>query len=703
MKKAVFFRSRVFRRIFLVVLLCAFVPIGGLTIMTFYNAQSRLTADTARRLHHASKNIGMVIIAKLKDIEATLDQAAGRPALFTGKNLKESLPTGLPEGPFVSVLLMPADSAELQTRFSLSKKDHDRLRQGKPKIVLLDKTGTTELWMIKSVVDNQGQSATVAGQINPDLLMTFAEVFLPVDAQMSLVDTRMHPLLKSEFTPQVTMDMFQTQNDAQHQYAEINRDGSTWLVGNWSVFLRAQFDADSWHVLVSESKDEVFSSLYQFSRNAGMTGALTFWIILLASSVLVRRILSPLEKLKKATKQVGAGEYHCQVEISSQDEFEELSTSFNQMAGKILSHLQHQKKMGETISDFLGEIEQQEIIRKLFDGLDGLVQSEQVGFVLYSHIATPNSRLWQTTPQKGYSAEQSLHLQIDPFKLPLLQQDGEPYEFISADSCPQLLQPFVALGSRHFVLLPVRISHENQGVLIFAYAEPKLDPGESVVLRQLADQLSVALSKASVVEELDHLNFGILTALARSVDANSRWTRGHSERVTRYALAIAKEMGFAEAELLEVHRAGLLHDLGKISVPSEILNKPAELTEEEYAIVRQHPSAAARILEPIRVFDKIRPAVEQHHECWDGSGYPLGLKGEEIHPIARILAVADVYDALYSDRPYREGWGQERVFNYLMEGRHDQFDPKVVDALFRCIHKVEAIPAEWARALNVAI
>lgn len=222
-------------------------------------------------------------------------------------------------------------------------------------------------------------------------------------------------------------------------------------------------------------------------------------------------------------------------------------------------------------------------------------------------------------------------------------------------------------------------------VACLEHSGQQVEQSDILIIRQLIDQLGVALSRTEMVKELDDLNLGILTALARTVDANSRWTLGHSERVTQYSLIIAEALGLSETECQDLRRAGLLHDLGKVAVPAEILNKPGKLTEEEFVIIKRHPAEAARIIEPIQVFNRILPIVRQHHERWDGGGYPDQLKGTDIHLGARILAVADVYDALYSERPYRSGWGQDKVLSHLNSQSGSAFDPEVVDALNRVI------------------
>jgi len=192
--------------------------------------------------------------------------------------------------------------------------------------------------------------------------------------------------------------------------------------------------------------------------------------------------------------------------------------------------------------------------------------------------------------------------------------------------------------------------------------------------------VAVAISNARLIEELDELNWGTLYALARAIDAKSNWTAGHSERVTEVALKIGQNMGLDQKKLDDLHRGGLLHDIGKIGIPPEILDKAGKLTEEEYQLMREHVRIGARILEPIEAYGAVIPVVLHHHEYYDGSGYPDGLKGEGIDLGARIFTVADHYDALISDRPYRAGLPREKVIGFIKEDSGTKFDPNVVKA-----------------------
>jgi putative nucleotidyltransferase with HDIG domain len=183
----------------------------------------------------------------------------------------------------------------------------------------------------------------------------------------------------------------------------------------------------------------------------------------------------------------------------------------------------------------------------------------------------------------------------------------------------------------------------------------------------------------NTVEALEQLDLGTLSALARAIDAKSAWTAGHSERVTHLALRLAHAMGLSPQELQIMHRGGLLHDIGKIGTPPAILDKAGSLEPEEMRIMQDHVKIGVRILEPIPCFREALPIVAQHHEWFDGSGYPAGLAGTSIGLLARILTVADCYDAMVSDRPYRRGLPPQQAFDILRQRSGTQFDPAVIE------------------------
>ena len=193
-------------------------------------------------------------------------------------------------------------------------------------------------------------------------------------------------------------------------------------------------------------------------------------------------------------------------------------------------------------------------------------------------------------------------------------------------------------------------------------------------LLNLQANLSSEVDKKT--EEVEHLSIHIVQSLANAIDAKDKYTKGHSGRVADYAREIARRVGYGEKEINDVYMMGLLHDVGKIGIPDDVINKPAKLTEEEYNVIKQHPVMAAMILENIREMPQLTVGAKWHHERYDGKGYPDGLKGDDIPEEARIIAVADAYDAMSSRRSYREALSQDHVREQIIKGTGTQFDPK---------------------------
>ena len=172
---------------------------------------------------------------------------------------------------------------------------------------------------------------------------------------------------------------------------------------------------------------------------------------------------------------------------------------------------------------------------------------------------------------------------------------------------------------------------------------------------------------------------------SRAMDLRDRETEGHTQRVTELTLKLAKAAGISQEELIHIRRGALLHDMGKLGIPDAILNKPGQLSAEEWVLMRQHPQLAYDMLYPIAYLHPALDIPYCHHEKWDGTGYPRALKAEEIPLAARIFAIVDVWDALTSDRPYRRAMLEEDVFKYLREQSGKHFDPQVVELFFKVI------------------
>jgi putative nucleotidyltransferase with HDIG domain len=198
------------------------------------------------------------------------------------------------------------------------------------------------------------------------------------------------------------------------------------------------------------------------------------------------------------------------------------------------------------------------------------------------------------------------------------------------------------------------------------------------MLSILGDRASSAIDNAQLYQNLQCSFQQTIQGFARAMEAKDPYTSGHSDRVMEYARYICRGLDLDSAQEEKICTAALMHDIGKIGIPLEALNKPQKLTKEEYELFKEHPDKGRRIIEPIEFLRDIVPAIYHHHEQYDGSGYPLGLRGEEIPLEARILAVADTYDAMTSDRAYRKALSHEIAVAELRRCAGTQFDPRIV-------------------------
>ena len=236
------------------------------------------------------------------------------------------------------------------------------------------------------------------------------------------------------------------------------------------------------------------------------------------------------------------------------------------------------------------------------------------------------------------------------------------------------------------VVVPIERQAKRLGRMIAVrpLSDSEFGTVEADLMKSTSMMLAAHLINQRQYHEMQQMFEGTIQSLVSALDAKDTYTSGHSSRVAQLAVELAQRLGFDEEGVSRIRMAGILHDIGKIGVEDSVLRKPGKLTDEEFEQIKQHPVLGYEILQGIRQFRKILPAVRHHHESWDGSGYPDGLSGESIPRDAQVLAVADAFDAMTSDRPYRSGMPLEKVINIFREGRGSQWASDVVDILLAC-------------------
>jgi HD-GYP domain-containing protein (c-di-GMP phosphodiesterase class II) len=241
--------------------------------------------------------------------------------------------------------------------------------------------------------------------------------------------------------------------------------------------------------------------------------------------------------------------------------------------------------------------------------------------------------------------------------------------------------------------IPLIVKGEIKGVLEIFHRSPlQIDNEWEGFLQTLATQLAIAIDNSQMFENLQksHLELTLsydatIEGWAKTLELRDQETQGHSERVTSMSVKLARALGMSEEELIHIRRGSILHDVGKIGIPDKILQKPGQLTEDEMAVMREHPTLAYNVLSGSVFLKKALDIPYSHHEKWDGSGYPKGIKAEEIPLAARVFAIIDVYDALRSDRPYRKAWSKGRALKHIKEQSGSHFDPRVVEIFLELV------------------
>lgn len=223
------------------------------------------------------------------------------------------------------------------------------------------------------------------------------------------------------------------------------------------------------------------------------------------------------------------------------------------------------------------------------------------------------------------------------------------------------------------------------------YCDDEFGTAEASLMNSASTTLAACARNAELLREKELLLIGVVRSLINAIDAKDPYTCGHSDRVALMARCIGEQMQLDGRDCERLYMSGLLHDIGKIGVPDSVLLKPGKLTDEEFALIRQHPTIGYGILKHLTQIRYVLPGVLHHHETLDGRGYPGALRGDEIPLFGRILAVADAYDAMTSARPYRTAMPTEKALSILRSGAGTQWDPRIIEAFLATLPSIQKI------------
>ncbi len=357
--------------------------------------------------------------------------------------------------------------------------------------------------------------------------------------------------------------------------------------------------------------------------------------------------------------------------------------------GKLLKKVEQYEKLARISVILNSKIELDHLVKFIISSAAELLECEAVSILLFNQ---ENSSLYfaeSSTSDAKKLAETYVPLQnslagvifLENTPLILNNVEQDPRHFLPASK-------HVNFKTHSLLGVPMRTQERVTGVLEALNKKNKgFSQDDLDILLVIASQAAVAIQNAKLVMDLQNAYTSTLEGWANALDLRDRETHGHAIRVVEMTLDLATEMGINEDQLLTYRQGALLHDIGKMGVPDYILLKPGPLTEIEWDIMRQHPTFAYKLLSPITYLHPALDIPYCHHEKWDGTGYPRGLQSENIPLAARIFSVVDVWDALRSERPYREPWSIEKVRTHILSQAGKAFDPVVVEAFIRMVDK----------------
>jgi putative nucleotidyltransferase with HDIG domain len=677
-------RTRVARRILALFLLCAVLPVVTFAVLGYRVVANRLEVDALEQLRQGSKTAGLVLFDRLQMLSSELAQIGGTRNTESGGGFESVFLDG-GEGGFTTIQGRPGPVPRLTTR------QEAHLAAGSPVLITVSDSGSAKLFLVMTTPVQGGKPLRLWGIAPPAVLLGQQEGMSPAPpgTELCVVDAKGLPI--SCHNPKAASALRALATDPE-RHADWERGDSLFLMGRWNLFLGNGFSSPAWTIALSLPAAVAFAPLRAFRRVSVLAVALAGLLVFFLSHVQLRKRMTPLAELESGVRRISAGDFSVPVAIQSKDEFEMLADSFNGMARDLQRQFSTLNALHVVDLAALEVHSAEAIAEAALTWAPDLLDSE-VASVAFADLQDPSRWIAMAQPRGGGQQTRTV-IRPGPEELRELA-DHPQYLRIEAGDRGRSYVALAGLnGEGERLVFPIRHAEKPRAVLVVGRRDSTPYSAGAIALgRQLADQLAVGLSNVLLLSELSALSEGSMLALARTIDANSPWTAGHSERVTQGALEIGRRRGLDAASLDRLRRGGLLHDIGKIGIPTTILDKAGPLTEAERTVIQSHPTIGAEIVRPIAAFQDIIPLIQSHHELLDGSGYPEGLTGGAIPEVVRILTVADIFDALSSDRPYRPGLSHQEALTLLRDGAGRRFDAEAVETL------AFAITEGWSSAV----
>ena len=675
--------KRSVNRILATLMLCALLPLLLLAGISLYQAKLKLREQACQQLEQAARNYALSVYEHLLLCEDELKLVGIRPTGDADKQRQkfDAIGCWTVDGQYVPILGDLTFPPALPT---FGQKD---LEAGKT-IAVFEGGQPTRIVLMRCVHEMGGPTIVMGrirgeylwGQEKGNGLPWLTEAAILARSGEVLFQTPGWPTRAGANLGGLSIDGFQ-----------LHSGNKNWMAAHYPVALQEGFDMDGWKAMVIRQEAHVLTPIAHFKRPLLFSVVLAMVLTLGFGVFLLNHRFAFIQPNKNDTHPIAPQKSSLTAEAREGNKETPSDVRIDAPHGKLERQLK--------VMSMLAEIDRAALVARGFDH----IARSSIAFLLkdFPFQMVAIGRLNADIPGEAllYSANaeepQSVSHQpfdVDEKSLAVFQPTVGWKTFTDRTQLERYV-PEKELGRIHSITcFPVFLKTRLHALLVVAdpsiTALPKPD---LATMRNVADRLAAACSNANLIRNLRQLTIGAMHALARAADAKSSWTAGHSVRVQQISLNIAREMHLSTDGVERLRYGALLHDIGKLNIDGGLLDKPGKLTDEEFAIIREHPAKGNDILAPIGVLRDIIPIVRQHHERWDGKGYPDGLSGNAISLEARILAVANAYDAMLSDRPYRQRMEIANVLSVIEAETGRQFDPRVVAAFFKIMGEKAAL------------
>ncbi|MBU4002235.1 MAG: HD domain-containing protein [Proteobacteria bacterium] len=673
--------------------LCALLPIALLGAISYFQVSEQLQSQCYDRLQKEAKAHGLAIYERLNFLENELNLigAAQASQAREGASRDKAAEGVILPTRFKAISLMNSswEMASIQGSVHLNNRkptgiEEDHMKSGNTVLWVLEEAeARPRIFMLQALPDSNIQAGYLIAEVATDYLWgenignsvsPLTDIFIlgPSKALLFSSVADSEPFLSG------IMDRISIKSSG---FFDVEDHKEKYFLAYRMLFTQPKFLLEGFTVVLRQPKSFILQPMITFKLTFPAVVIASFLVVLWLSIAYIRRSLIPLDALKEGMLRVSKKDFQRSVILNSGDEFEELASHFNQMTTQLDRQFKTILARAEIDRSILSSLKMEEIIEVTLRGMQGIFMDDSIAISLIPPVDNNESKTYAISMND--EKVRQIPVSYNSRDIEILKTIQRHRVYRQGEEMPDFLSRFKGLNHQRVLVLPVILNEKPVAAIALARQSSAEYKEENIAqARQMADHVAVALSNSMLLEELNSLGWGTLMAFGRAVDAKSPWTAGHSERVSMMAVKIGRRLGLNDRKLDMLERAGLLHDIGKIGVPAFILDKPGKLTVEEMNIIKKHPVIGARILEPIKVFSPIIPMILQHHEQFEGNGYPEGISGTKIDLCARILSIADVFDALISARPYRTAMPLEKAMNIMVEESGKMFDPEVLEAFF---------------------